>query len=104
MAAGCAKSAGNVRQILSEVCRYATAISDMLEESIAQGGGTGMTSQPSDEDVLIRAARAERGEQRSGRSMGASLGVAIALAAVGGVLVFVPRVISVALPGRGGLV
>jgi hypothetical protein len=58
-----------------------------------------MTTQPSDEDVLIQAARAERGEQQSGRSMGASLGVAIALAAVGGVLVFVPRVISVLLPG-----
>ena len=53
-----------------------------------------MTTQPSDEDGLIQAARAERGEQRSGRSMGASLGVAIAFAAVGGVLVFVPRVIS----------
>jgi hypothetical protein len=58
-----------------------------------------MTTQPSDEDVLIKAARAERGEQQSGRSMGASLGVAIAFAAVGGVLVFVPRVISMLLPG-----
>jgi hypothetical protein len=58
-----------------------------------------MTTQPSDEDVLIQAARGERGEQQSGRSMGASLGVAIALAAVGGVLVFVPRVISMLLPG-----
>jgi hypothetical protein len=58
-----------------------------------------MTTQPSDEDVLIRAARTERGERRSGASMGASLGVAVAFAAVGGVLIFVPRVISVLLPG-----
>jgi hypothetical protein len=58
-----------------------------------------MTTQPSDEDILIRAARTERGEQRSGRSMGASLGVAIAFAGVGGALVFGPRVISLLLPG-----
>jgi hypothetical protein len=58
-----------------------------------------MTTQPSDEDILIQAARTERGQHRSGASMGASLGVAIAFAAVGGVLVFVPRVISMLLPG-----
>src|SRR5690348_15384449 len=58
-----------------------------------------MSTQPSIEDVLIQAARAERGEQRSGRSMGASLGVAIAFAAVGGALVFGPRLISMILPG-----
>ena len=56
-------------------------------------------TQSADEDVLIQAARAERGEQRSGRSMGASLGVAIAFAAVGGVLVFGPRLIASILPG-----
>ena len=49
-----------------------------------------MTTQPSDEDILIQAARTERGQHRSGASMGASLGVAVALAVVGGVLVFVP--------------
>jgi hypothetical protein len=58
-----------------------------------------MSTQQSDEDVLIQAARAERGQQRSGRSMGASLGIAVAFAAVGGVLVFVPRVIGMLLPG-----
>ncbi len=57
-----------------------------------------MTTQPADEDVLIQAARAERGQHRSGVSMGASLGVAIAFAAVGAVLVFVPRVVSMLLP------
>jgi hypothetical protein len=56
-------------------------------------------TQSADEDVLIQAARAERGEQRSGRSMGASLGVAIAFGAVGGVLVFGPRLIAMILPG-----
>jgi len=71
----------------------------LSNRSIAQGGGTGMTTQPSDEDVLIQTARAERGEQRSGRSMGASLGVAIAFGAVGGVLIFGPRVINMILPG-----
>jgi hypothetical protein len=58
-----------------------------------------MTTQPADEDILIKAARAERGQHRSGASMGASLGVAIALAAVGAALVFLPRVVSVLLPG-----
>ena len=58
-----------------------------------------MTTQQSDEDILIQAARAERGQHRSGASMGASLGVAIALAVVGGVLIVVPRMISALLPG-----
>ena len=58
-----------------------------------------MTTQPSAEDILIQAARAERGQHRSGASMGASLGVAIALAVVGGVLIVVPRMISALLPG-----
>ena len=58
-----------------------------------------MTTPASEEDILIKAARAERGQHRSGASMGASLGVAIALAVVGGLLIFVPRVISGLLPG-----
>jgi hypothetical protein len=58
-----------------------------------------MTSQPADEEILIEAARAERKQHRSGASMAAMLGVAVIFGVVGGVLVFVPHVISALLPG-----
>jgi hypothetical protein len=58
-----------------------------------------MTSQPTDEDTLIRAARAERGQHRSGASMAAMLGVAVAFGVVGCLLVFGPHLISMLLPG-----
>jgi hypothetical protein len=58
-----------------------------------------MTSQPTDEDILIRAARAERGQHRSGASMAAMLGVAVVFGVVGGLLIFVPHLISMLLPG-----
>jgi hypothetical protein len=56
-------------------------------------------SQPADEDILIQAARAERGQHRSGTSMAAMLGVALAFGVVGGLLVVVPHVIIHLLPG-----
>lgn len=58
-----------------------------------------MTTQPSDEDTLIRLARAERGQHRSGASMIAMLGVAAAFGVVGCVLIFVPHLVAVFLPG-----
>jgi len=58
-----------------------------------------MTSQPSDEDILIQEARAERGQHRSGASMAAMLGVAVLFAVVGCLLIFVPHIVSVLLPG-----
>jgi hypothetical protein len=58
-----------------------------------------MTTQPADEDILIRAARAERRQHRSGASMAAMLGVALAFGVVGCVLVFVPHLITSLLPG-----
>ncbi len=58
-----------------------------------------MTTQPADEDILIQAARAERGQHRSGASMAGMLGVAIAFGVVGCLLIFVPRVIAMLLPG-----
>ena len=58
-----------------------------------------MTTQPSDEDTLIQAARSERGQHRSGASMVGMLGVAVAFGAVGCVLILVPHVIAVLLPG-----
>ena len=58
-----------------------------------------MTTQPADEDTLIQTARAERSQHRSGASMVGMLGVALAFGAVGGLLVFVPRLISMLLPG-----
>ena len=57
-----------------------------------------MTTQPSDEDILITAARAERGKHRSGSSMAAMLGIAGAFGVVGGVLTFLPRIIRSLLP------
>jgi hypothetical protein len=58
-----------------------------------------MSTQPSDEDTLIQAARAERGRHRSGASMFAMLGVAVAFGAVGCLLIFVPHLVSTLLPG-----
>ena len=57
-----------------------------------------MTSQPADEDILIQEARAERGQHRSGASMAGMLGVAVAFGVVGGLLIFVPRLITMLLP------
>jgi hypothetical protein len=58
-----------------------------------------MTTQPADEDTLIQAARAERGQHRSGASMFAMLGVAVAFGVAGGLLIFVPHLITMLLPG-----
>lgn len=58
-----------------------------------------MTSQPTDEDILIREARAERGQHRSGASMAAMLGVAVVFGTVGFLLIFVPHIVRVLLPG-----
>ena len=58
-----------------------------------------MTTQPSDEDTLIQMARAERGQHRSGASMAGMLGVAVAFGVAGGLLIFVPRLIAMLLPG-----
>jgi hypothetical protein len=57
-----------------------------------------MTTQPSDEDILIQEARSERGQHRSGASMVAMLGAAVAFGVVGGLLLFVPHVIAMLLP------
>jgi hypothetical protein len=58
-----------------------------------------MTSQPTDEDILIQEARAERRQHRSGASMAGLIGVAVAFGAVGCVLIFVPHVVAMLLPG-----
>ena len=58
-----------------------------------------MTTQPADEDTLIQAARAERRQHRSGASMFAMLGVAVALGVAGCLLIFVPRLVTMLLPG-----
>jgi hypothetical protein len=58
-----------------------------------------MTTQPADEDTLIQAARTERGKHRSGASMFGMLGVAVVFGVVGGVLVSLPRLVSMLLPG-----
>jgi hypothetical protein len=57
-----------------------------------------MTSQPSDEDILIQTARSERGQHRSGASMVGMFGAAVAFGVVGGFLIFVPRLIAMLLP------
>ena len=57
-----------------------------------------MTSQPADEDILIQAARSERGQHRSGASMVGMLGAAAAFGVVGCFLIFVPRLIAMLLP------
>jgi len=56
-------------------------------------------NQSADEDFLIRAARAERAQHRSGASMAAMIGVAVAFGVVGGVLVSIPHLIAALLPG-----
>ena len=62
-----------------------------------------MTTQPADEDILIQAARSERGQHRSGASMVGQLGAAAAFGVVGGLLLFVPHAIGTILPGVLGL-
>jgi len=57
-----------------------------------------MTTQPTDEDILIQAARSERGQHRSGASMAGMLGVAAAFGVVGSFLLFVPRLITMFVP------
>ena len=59
-------------------------------------------NQSADEDFLIRAARAERGQHRSGASMAAMLGVAVVFGVVGSLLIFLPHLVSVLLPGPLG--
>jgi hypothetical protein len=58
-----------------------------------------MTTQPADEDALIQAARAERAQHRSGASMFGMLGMAVAFGLVGAVLLFLPHLVSMLLPG-----
>lgn len=58
-----------------------------------------MTTQPADEDILIQAARAERGQHRSGASMAAMLGIAVAFGVAGFVLIFLHHLVSMLLPG-----
>ena len=60
-----------------------------------------MTTQPSDEDILIQAARAERGQHRSGASMAGMLAVAALFGVAGALLIFLPHVIAV-IPLIGG--
>ncbi|HEX3514970.1 MAG TPA: hypothetical protein VHT26_13305 [Trebonia sp.] len=57
-----------------------------------------MTTQPSDEDILIQEARSERGQHRSGASMAGMLGVAMAFGVVGCLLLLVPHLIGMLLP------
>jgi hypothetical protein len=57
-----------------------------------------MTTQPADEETLIQAARAERGQRRSGASMVAMLGVAVTFGVVGCLLIFLPHLVSMLLP------
>jgi hypothetical protein len=57
-----------------------------------------MTTQPTDEDILIQAARTERGQHRSGASMVGMLGTAAAFGVVGCFLVFVPHLLAMLLP------
>lgn len=54
-----------------------------------------MTTQPSDEDILIQAARAERGKHRSGASMAGMLAVAAIFGAAGALLIFLPHIVAV---------
>lgn len=58
-----------------------------------------MTTQPADEDILIQAARSERGQHRSGASMVGMLGVAVAFGVAGCLLIFVPHLLTILLPG-----
>jgi len=58
-----------------------------------------MSTEQSDEDILIKAARAERGQHRSGASMVAMLSVAVLFGAAGFLLVFLPHIVHMLLPG-----
>jgi hypothetical protein len=58
-----------------------------------------MTTQPADEDILIQAARSERGQRRSGASMAGMLGAAVAFGLVGCLLIFGTQLIAMLLPG-----
>ncbi len=58
-----------------------------------------MTTQPTDEETLIQTARAERRQHRSGASMFAMLGVAVAFGVAGFLLIALPHLVSVLLPG-----
>jgi len=58
-----------------------------------------MTTQPSDEEILIQAARAERAQHRSGASMAAMLGVAVVFGVVGCLLIFMTHLVGTLLPG-----
>jgi hypothetical protein len=58
-----------------------------------------MTTQPADEEILIQVARAERRQHRSGASMFGMFGVALAFGVVGGLLIFLPQLVSRVLPG-----
>lgn len=57
-----------------------------------------MTTQPSDEDVLIQMARAERRLHRSGASMAAMLAVAVVFGVAGFLLIFGPHLVGMLLP------
>ncbi len=56
-------------------------------------------NQSADEDFLIRSARAERKQHRSGASMAAMLGIAVVFGVMGGLLIFVPHLVTALLPG-----
>jgi hypothetical protein len=58
-----------------------------------------MTTQPSDESILIQAARGERRQHRSGASMFAMLAVAVVFGVVGFLLIFLTHLASTLLPG-----
>ncbi|HXC82798.1 MAG TPA: hypothetical protein VNV62_13195 [Trebonia sp.] len=58
-----------------------------------------MTTQPADEDILIQAARDERGQHRSGASMFGMLAVAVVFGVLGAVLLLLPHLVSMLLPG-----
>jgi hypothetical protein len=58
-----------------------------------------MTTQPADEETLIQMARAERRQHRSGASMFAMLGVAVAFGVVGSLLIFLSHLFGTLLPG-----
>src|SRR5262249_1151978 len=57
-----------------------------------------MTTQPSDEDILIQAARAERGQHRSGASMAGMLAVAALFGGAGAPPIFLPPLIALVPP------
>jgi hypothetical protein len=60
-----------------------------------------MTTQPSDEDILIQAARTERGQHRSGASMAGMLAVAVIFGMAGALLIFLPHIVAM-IPFIGG--